>query len=227
MPHVASRLWGKVPEQSYLPELAATSQELREYADELGAPYCGPAAPFESRDWFDVGDACQSFAFLPLRTAYTFGLLGLGDEDRAALPSRNGHGVPDAPRRARERRDGALPAAGVTPSRSPRSGRDAQDDRRPEIAPHGRSPRPTRRTSRRSPRISPRGRRTRAPRICATRARSPHSPATRMLARARSRASCAASSRRCTAAGCPDAASPGRCRRGARSTASCSIAMPA
>ena len=57
VPQVACRLWGKVPEQSYLPELAATSQELREYADQLGAPYCGPVAPFESRDWFDAGDA--------------------------------------------------------------------------------------------------------------------------------------------------------------------------
>ena len=81
VPHVATRLWGKVPEQSYLPELAATSQELRDYADQLGAPHCGPIAPFESRDWFDAGDAMKSFAFLPLRTAYTFGLLGLGDED--------------------------------------------------------------------------------------------------------------------------------------------------
>jgi uncharacterized protein YigA (DUF484 family) len=81
VPHVASRLWGKVPEQSYLPELAATSPEVREYADRLGKPYCGPIAPFESRDWFDAGDALQSFAFLPLRTAYTFGLLGLGDAD--------------------------------------------------------------------------------------------------------------------------------------------------
>jgi uncharacterized protein YigA (DUF484 family) len=80
IPHVATRLWGKVPEQSYLPELAATSQELRDYADALGTPYCGPSAPFESRDWFDDGEAMQSFAFLPLRTAYTFGLLGLGDE---------------------------------------------------------------------------------------------------------------------------------------------------
>ncbi|MEP7183338.1 MAG: DUF484 family protein [Betaproteobacteria bacterium] len=81
VPHVASRLWGKVPEQSYLPELAATTHELREYADQLGAPYCGPVAPFESRDWFDGGDGCLSFAFLPLRTAHTFGLLGLASED--------------------------------------------------------------------------------------------------------------------------------------------------
>jgi len=81
VPHVASRLWGRVPEQSYLPELAATTHELRGYADQLGAPYCGPAAPFESRDWFDAGEACRSYAFLPLRTAHTFGLLGLASED--------------------------------------------------------------------------------------------------------------------------------------------------
>jgi uncharacterized protein YigA (DUF484 family) len=81
VPHVATRLWGKVPEQSYLPELAATSLELHEYADKLSGPYCGPAAPFETRDWFEAAEACQSYAFLPLRTAYTFGLLGFASED--------------------------------------------------------------------------------------------------------------------------------------------------
>lgn len=81
VPHVTSRLWGKMPEQSYLPELAATSAEIREYAERLGAPYCGPVPPFESRDWFESGGACQSFAFLALRTTHTFGLLALGDED--------------------------------------------------------------------------------------------------------------------------------------------------
>jgi len=80
VPHIAARLWGKVPEQSYLPELAATSQELRDYADRLSAPYCGNVAPFESREWFDAGDGCNSFAFMPMRTAHTFGLLCLGDE---------------------------------------------------------------------------------------------------------------------------------------------------
>ena len=81
VPQVAARLWGKVPEQSYLPELAATSTEIREYADQLGQPYCGPAAAFESREWFEDGDALQSFAFMPLRTAQTFGLLSLGSPD--------------------------------------------------------------------------------------------------------------------------------------------------
>jgi len=80
VPQVALRLWGRVPEQSYLPELAATSQELREYAAALGTPYCGTQAPFESRDWFDAHATLKSFAFLPLRTHHTFGLLGLGSE---------------------------------------------------------------------------------------------------------------------------------------------------
>lgn len=81
VPKVAARLWGKVPEQSYLPELAATSTEIRQYADQLGQPYCGPVAAFESREWFDDGDILMSFAFLPLRTAQTFGLLALGSPD--------------------------------------------------------------------------------------------------------------------------------------------------
>ena len=80
VPQVALRLWGKVPEQSYLPELAATSQELREYAAGLGAPYCGTQAPFESRDWFDAKPTLSSFAFLPLRTQHNFGLLGLASD---------------------------------------------------------------------------------------------------------------------------------------------------
>lgn len=80
VPEVALRLWGRVPEQSYLPELAAASQELRDYAAGLAEPYCGTQAPFESRDWFDAKATLRSFAFLPLRTHHTFGLLGLASE---------------------------------------------------------------------------------------------------------------------------------------------------
>ena len=80
VPHVAARLWGRVPEQSYLPELAATSAEVRGYAEHLGAPYCGPSAAFETREWFESPEALASFAYLPLRTAQTFGLLALGSE---------------------------------------------------------------------------------------------------------------------------------------------------
>ena len=81
VPAVAARLWGKVPERSYLPELAATSQEIRDYARDLGVPYCGPAPAFESREWFDVGDGLSSYSYMPLRTTGTFGLLALGSPD--------------------------------------------------------------------------------------------------------------------------------------------------
>jgi uncharacterized protein YigA (DUF484 family) len=81
VPEVAVRLWGRVPEQSYLPELAATSTDVREYAERLEAPYCGPDAIGEAREWFDGGGTLASFAFLPLRTSSTFGLLALGSSD--------------------------------------------------------------------------------------------------------------------------------------------------
>src|ERR1700676_1256232 len=74
VPLVAVRLWGKVPEQSYLPELAAPSQELRDYAATRDGPFWGAQAPFETRDWLDGTPAMTSFAFLPLRTQQTFGL---------------------------------------------------------------------------------------------------------------------------------------------------------
>ncbi len=81
VPQVAARLWNRLVEPTYLPEFAATSDELRDYAHRQGAPYCGPAAPFESLDWFEAPEACRSFAFLPLRTSRTFGLLGLASDD--------------------------------------------------------------------------------------------------------------------------------------------------
>jgi uncharacterized protein len=81
VPQVAVRLWGRVPEQSYLPELAATSADVRDYAERLNAPYCGSAAVAESREWFEGSEPPASFAFLPLRAALTFGLLALASPD--------------------------------------------------------------------------------------------------------------------------------------------------
>lgn len=81
VPSVAARLWGRVPEQSYLPELAAVSTETRGYADALGTPYCGPVPAFETREWFDNADELASYAYLPLRTSHTFGLLSLASAD--------------------------------------------------------------------------------------------------------------------------------------------------
>jgi uncharacterized protein YigA (DUF484 family) len=81
VPVVAVRLWGRVLEQSYLPELAATTADVREYAERLEGPYCGSEAVAETREWFDDGDALASFAFLPLRASATFGVLALGSPE--------------------------------------------------------------------------------------------------------------------------------------------------
>ena len=81
VPQVAARLWGKVPDGSYLPELAATSPDLRDYASQLAGPHCGSSPPFESSEWFDRGGALASFASMPLRTTTTFGLLILASGD--------------------------------------------------------------------------------------------------------------------------------------------------
>src|SRR5262249_31261907 len=45
VPQVAVRLWGNTPADSSMPELAATSDDLHNYAVQLGAPYCGNMAP--------------------------------------------------------------------------------------------------------------------------------------------------------------------------------------
>ena len=81
VPQVAMRLWGNVPGQSYLPELAAASPESRDYAAMLGAPYCGNQVLGEVREWFEDAPSLASFALLPLRTDTTFGLLALASDD--------------------------------------------------------------------------------------------------------------------------------------------------
>lgn len=81
VPLVAVRLWGRVPEQSYLPELAAASADVRDYTERLEAPYCGSQAVAESREWFETEEPPASFAFMPLRASLTFGVLALASPD--------------------------------------------------------------------------------------------------------------------------------------------------
>jgi len=82
VPQVAMRLW---PEgaafDANLPELAQTPHEIHEYADRLRAPCCGPEAAPHSREWFNGQSDPQSFAYLPLRTDKTFGMLALASDD--------------------------------------------------------------------------------------------------------------------------------------------------
>jgi uncharacterized protein len=81
VPQVAMRLWPRTWEGADLPELAAVSDELKAYAEGLGAPYCGRSAPLEARGWFEVPEACVSCALMPLRTMHTFGLLALASDE--------------------------------------------------------------------------------------------------------------------------------------------------
>jgi len=81
VPQVAMRLWPDGAIDATLPELAPTPAETRDYADRLRSPYCGPEAAAHTRDWFDAEIAPQSFAYLPLRTERTFGMLALASDD--------------------------------------------------------------------------------------------------------------------------------------------------
>jgi uncharacterized protein YigA (DUF484 family) len=75
------RLWPDGSAGASLPELEETTPEVREYADRLRAPYCGPEALAPAAGWFGADSAAQSFAYLPLRTERTFGLLALASDD--------------------------------------------------------------------------------------------------------------------------------------------------
>src|SRR4051794_1487722 len=79
VPQVAMRLWSK--EAPSLPEFAPTSDALHDYAARLRSPYCGPEAALDTREWFTGASMAKSFAYLPLRTGDTFGLLALASDD--------------------------------------------------------------------------------------------------------------------------------------------------
>ena len=81
VPEVAIRLWpARAPETS-LPELVPVAAEMRDYVNHLRGPYCGVEAPPQASDWFEAGAERKSFAFLPLRTEHTFGVLALASDD--------------------------------------------------------------------------------------------------------------------------------------------------
>ncbi|MBS0327872.1 MAG: DUF484 family protein [Proteobacteria bacterium] len=98
VPRVAIRLWrdpaaivvevvaaagspGAALPPAALPELAPMPPALHEFAEGLGAPRCGPAAGDAARAWFEDDDSMKSYAYLPLRTEATFGILALASPD--------------------------------------------------------------------------------------------------------------------------------------------------
>ena len=81
VPQVAMRLWPSGPLAATPPECAETSPEMRDYADRLRGPYVGPEAALESGTWFGGDAPPRSYAYLPLRTGKTFGVLALASGD--------------------------------------------------------------------------------------------------------------------------------------------------
>jgi uncharacterized protein YigA (DUF484 family) len=82
VPHAALRLWYADADSS-LPEAAAVSPEVRQFAETLGDPHCTGHAMLDTAQWFgEDGVRLKSFAYVPLRSGdRTLGLLALASED--------------------------------------------------------------------------------------------------------------------------------------------------
>ena len=81
VPHVALRVWGKSLLEGTV-EGSPVEAELRDKAETMGAPLCGPAAGSPFLPWFrDAGEHIRSVALIPLGQTRACGLLALGSED--------------------------------------------------------------------------------------------------------------------------------------------------
>jgi uncharacterized protein YigA (DUF484 family) len=81
VPHVALRVWGKSLLDGTL-EGSPVEDTLRDQAETMGAPQCGPAAGSPFLPWFrDAKEHVRSLALVPLGQTRTIGLLALGSED--------------------------------------------------------------------------------------------------------------------------------------------------
>jgi hypothetical protein len=81
VPHVALRVWGKSLLDGTV-EGSPVDAELRDKAEGMGAPVCGPAAGNPFLPWFrEAGEHIRSVALVPLGQTRTIGLLALGSED--------------------------------------------------------------------------------------------------------------------------------------------------
>jgi len=81
VPHVALRVWGKSLLDGTV-EGSPVDAELRDKAETMGAPQCGPAAGNPFLPWFrEAGEHIRSVALVPLGQTRTIGLLALGSED--------------------------------------------------------------------------------------------------------------------------------------------------
>jgi uncharacterized protein YigA (DUF484 family) len=83
VPHVAVRLWNIAEENPETKEFAAVEAEMRQFVEQMTAPYCGHHAVYESHAWFgEAGPHLKAFALVPLaRDGLSFGIVALASED--------------------------------------------------------------------------------------------------------------------------------------------------
>ena len=83
VPHVAVRLWNVAEENPDTKEFASVALEMRQFIEQMTAPYCGQHAVYESQAWFGEAAAhLKSFALVPLaRDKVGFGVVALASED--------------------------------------------------------------------------------------------------------------------------------------------------
>jgi uncharacterized protein YigA (DUF484 family) len=83
VPHVAVRLWNVAEENPETKEFAMVAAEMKQFVEQMTAPYCGHHAVYESQAWFgEAAPHLKSFALLALRhDAHAFGVVALASED--------------------------------------------------------------------------------------------------------------------------------------------------
>jgi len=87
VPQAVVKLWNVLPALLDAPFASAVSEDSREFAASLTAPYCGVNAGFEAASWLPDPASAQSLALIPLRpgpmqgTGQAFGLLVLASPD--------------------------------------------------------------------------------------------------------------------------------------------------
>jgi uncharacterized protein len=83
VPHVAVRLWSVAEENPDTKEFGAVAPEMRQFVGQMGTPYCGHHAVYESQAWFgEAAPHLKAFALVALRhDDIVFGAVGLASED--------------------------------------------------------------------------------------------------------------------------------------------------
>lgn len=81
VPHVVLRTW-RGGQRGELPEMAAVSAGIRDFAASLTQPYCSAQAMVDTGTLFgESAPHLRSFSYVPLRDDGVFGLLALASED--------------------------------------------------------------------------------------------------------------------------------------------------